>query len=227
MLDLRVDMFVSRLRIGLALIALSSPLYAQGVGARATPNDYQNSAKAGNITIAADFDAHSVPTAEAVFSSEDFVVFDVGFFGPAGAHLVMKPEDFTMQILKGKKKVSYPAQPYALVFHSLKDPEWEQQIAVEKATQKTTVGSGSGGGGGLGSGGIGAGDPPPPTPRMPIGTERKMEQRVQKAAMPEGDRPLPQGGLIFFQYHGKPAGMTGLELVYSGAAGKVSIPLQP
>jgi hypothetical protein len=45
--------------------------------------------------------------------------------------------------------------------------------------------------------------------------------------LPEGDRALPVAGLIFFQYHGKAQNMKGMELVYSGPAGTVSLPLQP
>jgi hypothetical protein len=51
-----------------------------------------------------------------------------------------------------------------------------------------------------------------------------MEQRVQKAALPEGDRPLPQAGLIFFEHHGK---VTSVELTYTGAAGTAILTLQP
>jgi hypothetical protein len=34
-------------------------------------------------------------------------------------------------------------------------------------------------------------------------------------------------GLIFFEYRGKPKNMKGMELQYNGAAGSVSLPLQP
>jgi hypothetical protein len=54
-----------------------------------------------------------------------------------------------------------------------------------------------------------------------------MSQRVQKAALPGGDRALPQAGLIFFQYRGKTTGIHSLELVYSGPAGKATLALQP
>jgi len=54
-----------------------------------------------------------------------------------------------------------------------------------------------------------------------------MAQRVQKSALPEGDRPLPQAGLIFFQYRGKSKGIHSMELMYAGAAGKATIALQP
>jgi hypothetical protein len=54
-----------------------------------------------------------------------------------------------------------------------------------------------------------------------------MAQRVQKAVLPEGDRALPQAGLLFFSYRGKPQGIRSIELLYSGPAGKVTLPLQP
>ncbi len=54
-----------------------------------------------------------------------------------------------------------------------------------------------------------------------------MEQQVQKAALPEGDRALPQAGLIFFEYGGKLTGIRSAEFVYTGPAGKMVLPLQP
>ena len=54
-----------------------------------------------------------------------------------------------------------------------------------------------------------------------------MEQKVQKATLPEGDRALPVAGLIFFQYHGKTQSIKSLELIYDGPAGKATLMLQP
>ena len=51
-----------------------------------------------------------------------------------------------------------------------------------------------------------------------------MEQKVQKASLAEGDRPLPQAGLIFFEHRGK---TTSAELIYSGPTGKAILTLQP
>jgi hypothetical protein len=45
--------------------------------------------------------------------------------------------------------------------------------------------------------------------------------------MQEGDRPLPQAGLLFFLYHGKVENIRSLELIYSGAAGNATLTLQP
>jgi hypothetical protein len=62
---------------------------------------------------------------------------------------------------------------------------------------------------------------------MPMELQRAMQQHVQKASLPEGDRALPQAGLIFFQYRGKTEKIHSLELTYAGPAGKVTLALQP
>ena len=62
---------------------------------------------------------------------------------------------------------------------------------------------------------------------MPMELRRAMEQRVQKATMLEGDRALPQAGLLFFEYRGKTQGIRSLELIYNGSAGNASVALQP
>jgi hypothetical protein len=83
----------------------------------------------------------------------------------------------------------------------------------------------------MGSGG-GQGDKseanaPPEPVKIPIGVQRAMAQRVQRSSLPEGDRTLPQAGLIFFQYRGKTEGIRSVELIYSGPAGKATLMLQP
>jgi len=49
-----------------------------------------------------------------------------------------------------------------------------------------------------------------------------MQQRVQKAALPEGDRPLPQAGLLFFEHRGETKKIKSLDLIYSGPTGKTT-----
>jgi hypothetical protein len=105
-----------------------------------------------------------------------------------------------------------------MVLPSLKDPEWEPP-ASDKSKGKTSMGGGGGGGN--------QNDPPPSPPKMPFAERRAMEQRVQKAALPEGDRALPVAGLIFFQYRGKTKDIKSLELMYAGPAGKATLKLTP
>jgi hypothetical protein len=197
------------------------PGFAQAVdakgGARATPADYQAQVKMGPITLAADFEAHSVTTPDAVFSTEDYVVVDAGFFGPAGSHLLLTWKDFSLRI--NGKKTAVPAESVITVYKNLKDPEWEESVAVEAkaSASKTSIGTGGGGGG--------QDSTPPPKPKMPIALERKMEQRAEKAALPEGDHPLPEGGLLFFSYHGRTKDIHSIELIYEGPAGKAKLSL--
>lgn len=189
---------------------------AKGMPPRTAPTEYQTQARAGAVTIGAEFMGHAVPTPEHTFSSEDYVVVEAGLFGPPEARSTLSRDDFSLRI--NGKKVASPSEPYELVFHSLKDPEWQPPEPPEPKGSKS----------GLSTGGGGNQDTaPPPPPKMPFPLRRAMEQQVQRAAMQEGDRPLPQAGLLFFLYRGKTEGIKSLELIYSGAAGKATLTLQP
>lgn len=184
-----------------------------GLPPRATPTDYQAQAQAGKVTIAAEFKGHAVPTMESTLTDEDYVVVEVGFFGPPGSHLALKTNDFTLRI-NGKKNPQ-ESTPYELVLSSLKDPEWEPPEKEEKKS-KTSLG-----GGGNNQ------DGPPRPPKVPIEVQRAMAAKVKKASLPEGDRPLPVAGLLYFPHRGKTTGIKNVELIYQGEAGKVSFALQP
>jgi hypothetical protein len=215
------------LRIGVLIAAIGSSLPAQtapakepqfeakGLPPRATPADYQAQAQAGTVTLAAEFKGHSVPTLERAFNAEDYVVVEIGLFGPAGARTKISADDFSLRV--NGKKTPLPSRQYLLVFNSLKDPEWEPP---EKAESKSKGGLSTGDQGGQGA-------PPPTPPKMPFELVRPMQQQVQKAALPEGDRPLPQAGLLFFEHRGETKKIKSLELIYSGPAGKATLSLQP
>jgi hypothetical protein len=188
---------------------------AKGMPPRATPAEYQAQAQAGAVTIAAEFKGHSVPTLQEPLSTEDYVVIEIGLFGSPGARIKLSSEDFSLRI--NGKKAPLPSQPYGLVVGSLKDPDWEPPVPAASKS-KTSVG-----GGGKGEQGEG----PPAPVKIPIGVQRAMAQRVQRAALPEGDRTLPQAGLIFFQYRGKTQSIRSIELIYAGPAGKATVTLQP
>lgn len=185
----------------------------KGIPPRPAPTDYQGHAKAGAVTIAADFQVHSVPTPDGIFDSEDYVVVEVAFFGPPNAHLKLSIDDFTLHI---NEKKPLPSRPFGMVFSSLKDPHWEPP---EPAEPKSKTGINTGGGGGQ--------DSTPVVVHMPFPLQRAMEQHVQKAALAEGDRALPQAGLIFFSFHGKEKGIHSVSLTYAGPAGKAMLKLQP
>lgn len=192
----------------------SQPTKAEGVPPRSSPNDYSTHVKIGELTLAADFMGHSVPTPEATLSTDDYLVVETAFFGAPGAKLKFSTDDFTLRI-NGKKK-PLASEPSELVFKSLKDPEWNPPEQKEKKS-KTSFG----GGGDTDSSSAQL------PPKVPLELRRTMSQRVEKASLPQGDRPLPQAGLIFFDYRGKVAGIHSIELVYKGPAGEGTLTLTP
>lgn len=192
----------------------------KGIPPRAAPTDYQAQAAAGAVTVGAEFIGHSIPTPDgSTYTNEEYVAVETGLFGPSGARLKISSGDFSLHVY-AKKMTSLPSQPFGMVFRSLKDPVWEDSAAVEakaKSNSNTSVSTGGK-----------AGEKEPVAPaRMPIELQRAMQQRVQKTALPEGDRALPQAGLIFFPYHGKVKGIRSMELVYAGPAGTATLTLQP
>jgi hypothetical protein len=183
---------------------------------RAAPTDYQAQGKAGNVTIGAEFLGHSVPRAEGPLSSEDYVVVETGLFGPPNTRLTLSPNDFSLRI-NGKKNV-LSSQPFVLVARTIKDPQWEPPDAAankEKSKSKTSLG-----------GGQDQNEPPAPV-HVPIELQRAMAHHLQKSALPEGDRALPEAGLLYFQYRGKTQSIHSIELIYSGPAGNATLNLQP
>jgi hypothetical protein len=197
--------------------AARGPEPSKGVPPRATPGDYQAHAQAGTVTIAAEYAGHSIPDPQSILSTEDYEVVEVGLFGPPDARLKMSYTDFSLRI--NGKKALFPAQAYALVFKSLKDPEYEApEAAAAKEAKKSSTSMTSGGGTS-----VGQPDSLPPIIHIPIAITRGWEQRVQRSSLPEGERPLPQAGLIFFDHRGK---TQSIELIYNGPAGKATIPLQ-
>jgi hypothetical protein len=195
----------------------------RGMPARATAADYQGHADAGKVMIGAEFFQHSVPTPQGLLATEDFVVVEAGVFASKEARTTLSYQHFSLRI-NGKKNAQ-ASEPYSVIFKSLKDPEWEPPEpagGTEKAG-KTSIGS-------SGAGGIKAGGPgsdPPPVVHPPLKLQREWELRVKKEAFPEGDRALPQAGLLFFRYAGKASKISSLELIYDGPGGKASLSLNP
>jgi hypothetical protein len=187
----------------------------RGMPARATPGDYQAHAAAGPVTIGAEFMQHSVPTPQGLLATEDYVVVEAGVFGPPGARATVNPSDFTLRI-NGKKPQQ--SEAYVTVFKSLKDPEWEPDVPAEQKG-KTSIGSS-----GMNKS---PNDTPPVVPKPPFKLQREWNLRLQKASFPEGDRSLPQAGLLYFKYGGKASGIHSIELLYSGPSGKATLQLNP
>ena len=191
-----------------------SPTPSVGMPPRATPTDYPSQGRAGSLTIAAEFMGHSVPKPEGPLSTEDYVVIETGFFGPAGQRINLSVDDFSLRV--NGKKTPLSSQPFGFVVRTVKDPEW---VPPDQPKEKASKG-------GLSTGGQDA-NAPPPIVHVPIELQRAMAQYIQKSALPQGDRALPTAGLIYFEYRGKLKGIHSLELIYAGAAGKTTLALQP
>jgi hypothetical protein len=184
---------------------------AKGMPPRAAPSDYQAHDQAGTVTVAAEFTGHSIPTPQGILTTEDYVAVETGLFGQPGARIRISADDFTLRI--NGKKTPLSSLPYGLVVGNVKDPEWEPPTPASSKT-KTSIN--------------GKADELPPAPvKVPIEVQRAMAERIRKAYLPEGDRALPVAGLIFFQYGGKTKNIRTMELIYAGAAGNVTLDLQP
>jgi hypothetical protein len=189
----------------------------EGVPPRAAPTDYQAHAQVGAVTIGAEFAGHDIPTLEGSLTTEDYVAVEVGFYGPPEARLKLSAEDFWLRVNGSKKPLA--SQPYGLVVKSVKDPLWEppEEAAAAGPKSKTSINSQQ----------PNPADPKPPPPPVPVAVRRAWTQRVQKAVLPEGDRALPQAGLLFYQYSGREKGILSVELIYKGPAGTTTLKLQP
>jgi hypothetical protein len=110
------------------------------------------------------------------------------------------------------------------VVKSVKDPLWEppEEAAAAAAGPKSKTSSKTS----LNSQQPNPADPKPPPPPVPVAVRRAWTQRVQKAVLPEGDRALPQAGLLFFWYTGKEKGIQTVDLIYQGPAGTATLKLQ-
>jgi len=183
-----------------------------GIPPRSAPSDYPAQAKVGNVTFAAEFAEHGIPTPDMVLSSDNYVVVELALFGPQGTRLPVSFSDFSLRV-NGKKN-GVAAESFERAGASAKDPEWAPPEKPEKSSA-TSIG------------GSGRGDTSAPPPGPPAELRRAWAKRVMQAAWAEGERPLPRAGLLYFPYGGKAKGIRSLELVYSGAAGKATLNLMP
>jgi len=190
---------------------------AKGIPPRTSAAEYEAQGQAGKVTIGADFAGHGVPTPQGPLSTEFYIAVEVGLFGAPGARTTVSCTDFSLRV-NGKKAL--PCQAFGLVLESIKDPEWTPPVPAESKSKTSVSSDGSGEQPDL------AAKPATP-PKVPVPVLREWAQRVQKAALPEGDRPLPQAGMIFFRYSGKAKDIFRLELLYAGPAGKTTVVLHP
>jgi hypothetical protein len=200
--------------LGLCAQEKKEPVKAEGIPPRAAPTDYQFHGQAGTLTVAAEFTGHAIATPESTLMTEDYVAIETAVYGPADTKMNLSRDQFSLR-LNGKKAL-LASQPYGLVVKTLKDPEIEPTAAETKS--KTSVNAG---------GGQQADNSPPPPFRVPDNVRREWGQRLQRESLPEGERVLPQAGLIYFPFHGKTEKLQSIELIYTGPSGSVTLALAP
>ncbi|HEY1759149.1 MAG TPA: hypothetical protein VGG72_27500 [Bryobacteraceae bacterium] len=201
--------------VGDRLQAQTPIIETKGFPPRAAATDYPVHAQAGTVTIGADFTGHDVGTQEGILTTDEFVVVEAGVYGPPGARLTLSNDDFSLRVNGSKKTL--PSQPSELVTKSLKDPDYVEPESNKSS--KTVVNTGGK------QDGTDPNAPPPALIPIPFEVRRGWQQRVKRDSMEIGDRALPQAGLLFFQYSGGAKGIRSAELIYSGPAGKATLPL--
>ena len=177
--------------------------------------------------LAAEFLGHSIPVPQGTFIAENYLVMDAALFGEGVRQL--SASQFKLR-LNGKKDLIFPQTP-AWVSATIKDPSWaggRPQITM---------------GGGVGNTGVVLGGPrsverfpgdPTAQRPQPAGTPARvetvplatLEEQIEQASFPEGQRKLPAGGLLFFAYKGKLKSVKTLELLYESPAGRAALSLE-
>ncbi len=188
----------------------------------------------GERTVAAEYMARSIPVPGGSLFTEDYLVIDVALFGPKNDFLALSAGHFALRL--NGKKTAILAQTPAVVAGSLKYAGWTRPRLEA--------------GGSLGNTGVIVGRPAPierfpgdptvrraPVPQIPsqnpsapnVTPEQAVpvEEQIQGASLPEGERKLPASGLLFFPYRGKPGSIKKLELEYEGPAGRGVLKLVP
>lgn len=213
-------------------LLLAASLMFQGP-VRKIAADFPAHGKAGDMELGAEYMAHTVfgESGASIFLP-DYVAIQVAVFLPKGKQLAVSQSHFSLKV--NGKKPALLAQTAGMVAASLKYADWEQRRSVVATA-------------GAGSGDVILGRPqqtprfpgdartrPLPVPRAPEPEDRsgvdrapveKPEEVVVREALAEGDVPGFVKGYLYFPYKGKPGSIKKLELMYSGPAGELTLPL--
>jgi hypothetical protein len=79
---------------------------SKGMPPRVTPAEYQTHAQAGTVTIAAEFTGHHVGTPQGTLTTDDYLVVETGFFGPAGARATLAIGVFARRAVRDGAQLS-------------------------------------------------------------------------------------------------------------------------
>jgi hypothetical protein len=194
--------------------------------ARTKAVDYQVHIQMEAVSLGAEYLVQSLPTAKGTLDAKDYLVVEVGFFGPAMSRLKISSDHFSLRI--NGRAAPIVTQTPGMVADSIsfptQRPHLESAGTVEAGNGTIMVG------------------PKPPVSRIPgdrndpldqptVTQEKEKEDlvanRVQSVSLREGEQMLPCSGLIYFPYRGKTKSIHSLELLYDGPMGKASLKLLP
>lgn len=209
------------------LMAISL-LQAQGTSPKTKATDYPVHMQMDTVTLAAEYLVHSLPTAKDTLVASDYLVVEVGFFGPPMSRLKMSPDQFNLRV--NGKGTPLGTQLPGMVASSIKFPSSRPHT---EATATVGAGDGSVIVGPRPPAGRFPGDPNdrPPAGQPSLAKEREVEDtidyKVRNASLPEGEKSLPRSGLIYFAWQGKTKNIHSLELFYEGPMGKATLKVLP
>jgi hypothetical protein len=219
----------------LAIVGAISQVSAQGLPPRASPLDYPaHAALDKNFTLAAENLLHTLPTANGSLVANDYLVIEAAAFGPVKERIDLAAGNFTLVITMGKNTSTVHADSSGSVAASIKFSDWTQRPGASLSggvgDTGATIGTQTPAGHFPGDPSV---RPPYPSPvppqENPAGIEREpavpIDERIQRASLPEGNSVAPVAGLLFFPFRGKTKSIKSLELVYDGPAGHVKLKL--
>jgi hypothetical protein len=175
------------------------------------------------FTLTAEYLVHSLPAPEGTLVANDYLVVDVKFAGPAP--LQTSAGQFLLRI--NARTVIEPDSA-GDVSGSLKYPDWTQKPVVTGTAGPVMIGSSPTVERFPGDPTVGhVPMPRAPEPDSPVEKAPAMsiDERVQKAAMVEGESKMPVSGLLYFPFQGKTKKIKSVELVYQGPAGRAEVKL--
>lgn len=210
------------------LLSVVTLLRAQGTTPKTKAADYPVRVQMDQVTLAAEYLVHSLPTPKGTLVATDYLVVEVAFYGPSFSRLKMSPDNFKLRI--NGKGDPLPSDAPGIVSRSIRFPGEKPHLETQGSVT-------------MGDGTVSVGPRAPPSQfpgdgneRLPAGSppsiktveeENNIEYRVQNATLPEGEHSLPRSGLLYFYYRGKIKNIHSLDLQYEGTMGKATLKLLP
>ncbi|HVX65812.1 MAG TPA: hypothetical protein VHA11_04375 [Bryobacteraceae bacterium] len=211
-----------------AIVALAAALYGQsGTTPKAAPSGYPAQARAGELSLGAEYLIHSLPAPGGNFFLEKYLVVEVAVYPPADRALDLTNGMFTLRVFGKKKQELRPDSP-GMVAYVVEQGDWRRPTGLQAAAGPVVLGAPE-------RVPRFPGDPTAPQPRTqpvppqaPGGIERPAaataSDAIREAALPEGPAKGPVSGFLFFPYKGKLKSIESAQLVFHGA-GEVVVPL--